>query len=48
MSSGQLIEDVKLSLFGTSGIQVEHFGLGGGWYPSPSNIYEKIKEFYKK
>jgi 2-oxoglutarate ferredoxin oxidoreductase subunit alpha len=44
MSNGQLIEDVKLSLFGKSGITVEHFGLGGGWYPSPNNIYEKIKE----
>jgi len=42
MSEGQLIEDVKLSLFGKSGIEVEHFGNGGGWYPSPSNIYEKI------
>lgn len=48
MSNGQLIEDVKLSLFGKSGIQVEHFGIGGGWYPSPNNICEKIKEFYQK
>ncbi len=48
MSNGQLIEDVKLSLFGKSNIQVEHFGIGGGWYPSPNNIYEKIKEFYPK
>ena len=47
MSNGQVIEDVKLSLFGKSGIQVEHFGHGGGWYPSPNNIYEKIKEFLK-
>jgi len=46
MSNGQLIEDVKLSLFGISGIQVDHFGYGGGWYPSPKNIYEKIKEYY--
>ena len=44
MSNGQLIEDVKLSLFGKSGIQVGHFGIGGGWYPSPNNIYEKIKQ----
>jgi hypothetical protein len=43
-----LIEDVKLSLFGKSGIEVEHFGIGGGWYPSPNNIHEKIKEIYSK
>jgi len=47
MSNGQLIEDVKLSLFGKSGITAEHFGIGGGWYPSPNNIYEKIKEIIK-
>lgn len=46
MSNGQLIEDVKLSLFGKSNIKVEHLGIGGGWYPSPNNIYEKIKELY--
>lgn len=46
MSNGQLVEDVKLSLFGKKGIKVEHFGHGGGWYPSPNNIYEKIKELY--
>ena len=47
MSNGQLVEDVKLSLFGKSGIKVEHFGYGGGWYPSPNNIFEKVKEMYK-
>ncbi len=47
MSSGQLVEDVKLSLFGKSDIEVQHFGLGGGWYPSPTNIYEKIEEVLK-
>jgi len=47
MSNGQLIEDVKLSLFGKPGIDVQHFGLGGGWYPTPTNIYEKIKEVLK-
>jgi len=47
MSNGQLIEDVKLSLFGKSGIEVQHFGIGGGWYPTPTNIYEKIKETLK-
>ncbi len=47
MSNGQLIEDVKLSLFNKTGIEVQHFGHGGGWYPSPNNIYEKIKEMMK-
>ena len=46
MSNGQLIEDVKLSLFGKQGIIAEHFGFGGGWYPSPENIFKKIKEVY--
>ncbi|MBW2988825.1 3-methyl-2-oxobutanoate dehydrogenase subunit VorB [Candidatus Woesearchaeota archaeon] len=44
MSNGQMVEDVRLSLFGKKGIEVEHFGHGGGWYPSPGNIYEKINE----
>lgn len=47
MSNGQLIEDVKLSLFGKSDVEAEHFGIGGGWYPSPTNIYEKVKEVLK-
>lgn len=47
MSNGQMVEDIKLSLFGKSGIEVEHFGHGGGWYPSSNNIYEKIKEKLK-
>jgi len=47
MSNGQLIEDVKLSLFGKSDVKAEHFGTGGGWYPTDNNIYEKIIEFIK-
>ena len=46
MSNGQLVEDVKLSLFGKCDVSVEHFGIGGGWYPSVSNIYGKIKEIF--
>ncbi len=46
MSNGQLIEDVKLSLFGKENVFVEHFGYGGGWYPSPQNIYKKIRDVY--
>ncbi|MEA2038120.1 MAG: 3-methyl-2-oxobutanoate dehydrogenase subunit VorB [Nanoarchaeota archaeon] len=47
MSEGQMIEDVKLCLFGKSGISAEHFGNGGGWYPSQNNIYEKIRGVLK-
>jgi len=47
MSEGQMVEDVKLSLFGKSNVEVKHFGNGGGWYPTPNNIYEKIKEMLK-
>mgnify|MGYP006284543451 CR=1 FL=1 len=42
MSNGQFIEDVKLA--NGCKIPVEFLGIGGGWYPSPENIFEKIKE----
>ncbi|MFH1614030.1 MAG: 3-methyl-2-oxobutanoate dehydrogenase subunit VorB [Planctomycetota bacterium] len=44
MSNGQFIEDVKLAI--ECSRAVEFLGLGGGWYPSPENILEKIKEVY--
>lgn len=47
MSEGQLIEDVKLSLFGTNNIKVTHFGHGGGWYPNVKEIYEKVESEMK-
>lgn len=46
MSSGQFIEDVKLAT--ECNIPVEHLGLGGGWYPTVENIFEKIKELKKQ
>ncbi|MFH1641845.1 MAG: 3-methyl-2-oxobutanoate dehydrogenase subunit VorB [Nanoarchaeota archaeon] len=48
MSNGQLIEDVRLSLCQKAGVTTEHFGIGGGWYPTQNNIYEKIKEICSK
>ncbi len=47
MSEGQLIEDVKLSLFGKSGVSVSHFGHAGGWYPTPEEILAEVKRLMK-
>jgi len=40
MSNGQFIEDVKLAT--DCKTEVEFLGAGGGWYPTPENILEKI------
>ncbi len=45
MSNGQLIEDVKLAI--ECKREVEFFGVGGGWYPTPEEIFEAIKKVYK-
>ena len=45
MSNGQFIEDVKLAIECKK--PVEFLGIGGGWYPSPENIFEKLKEVYQ-
>jgi 2-oxoglutarate ferredoxin oxidoreductase subunit alpha len=42
MSNGQFIEDVKLAIECKK--PVEFFGKGGGWYPTPINIFEKITQ----
>jgi len=45
MSNGQLIEDVKLSLFNqTTKPNISFFGVGGGWYPKPEEIVKKVRE----
>ncbi len=45
MSNGQMIEDVKLSLFNLDKkINIEFMGIGGGWYPRPEDIVKKIEE----
>lgn len=45
MSNGQLIEDVRLAI--ECERQVDFFGVGGGWYPTPEEIFEAIKKVYK-
>jgi 2-oxoglutarate ferredoxin oxidoreductase subunit alpha len=45
MSNGQFIEDVELAT--RCKRPVEFLGFGGGWYPTPENILEKIVEVYK-
>lgn len=42
MSSGQFIEDVKLST--ECKAKIHFLGKGGGWYPDTKQILEKIKE----
>ncbi len=46
MSNGQFIEDVQLATECKK--PVEFLGLGGGWYPTPDNIFEKICAVYEK
>jgi 2-oxoglutarate ferredoxin oxidoreductase subunit alpha len=45
MSNGQFIEDVELAT--RCKRPVEFLGWGGGWYPTPENILEKIVGVYK-
>ncbi len=45
MSNGQFIEDVKLA--SECKKPVEFLGSGGGWYPTPQNIFEKIQAIYE-
>jgi len=45
MSMGQILEDVKLALMDIIPQDNIHFyGMGGGWYPSPESICNKITE----
>lgn len=43
LSAGQMIEDIKVSLYGESSIPVNHFGRCGGIIHSPSEVFEAIK-----
>jgi 2-oxoglutarate/2-oxoacid ferredoxin oxidoreductase subunit alpha len=45
MSSGQMIEDVKLAI--ECAKPVEFLGCGGGWYPSAEAIFAKLQEMQK-
>jgi 2-oxoglutarate ferredoxin oxidoreductase subunit alpha len=44
MSNGQFIEDVRLAT--ECKVPVEFLGCGGGWYPTPENIMERIEQVY--
>ncbi|MCK4958766.1 MAG: 3-methyl-2-oxobutanoate dehydrogenase subunit beta, partial [Planctomycetes bacterium] len=44
MSNGQFIEDVRLAT--ECRVPVEFLGCGGGWYPTPENILERIEEIH--
>ena len=44
MSNGQMIEDVRLAFSGKCPSPEIHFmGRGGGWYPKPQEVLERIK-----
>ena len=42
MNNGQMLEDVRLASHRIAGVY--HFGQGGGWIPSPHDVYRKIVE----
>lgn len=44
MSNGQFIEDVRLAT--ECKVPVEFLGHGGGWYPTPEAILERVEEIY--
>jgi len=46
MSTGQMIEDVRLAVLGRK--PIEFYGLTGGLVPSPENVEENIRKVMKK
>ncbi len=44
MSNGQFVEDVQLAT--KCDVPIEFSGGGGGWYPTPENILEKLEQIY--
>lgn len=42
MSMGQLVNDLKIAVNGSS--SVEHYGFAGGWIPNVDEVLSKIKE----
>jgi 2-oxoglutarate ferredoxin oxidoreductase subunit alpha len=49
MSTGQMIEDVQLTLMDiVPKKDILFYGMGGGWNPTPDQIYEEISRVIKK
>ncbi len=48
LSAGQMVEDIKISLYGESNVPVLHFGRCGGVIHSPSEVLEAVKELLIK
>jgi 2-oxoglutarate ferredoxin oxidoreductase subunit alpha len=42
MSNGQFVDDVRAATH--YNLPVEFMGLGGGWYPSPEMIFERVEQ----
>ena len=45
MSTGQMVEDVKLAVLGSK--PIDFYGLTGGMVPSPDNVADKLREIVK-
>ena len=45
MSTGQMVEDVKLALLGSK--PIDFYGLAGGMVPSPDDVADKLGEMLK-
>ena len=45
MSTGQMVEDVKLAVLGTR--PIDFYGLTGGMVPSPDDVADKLREILK-
>jgi 2-oxoglutarate ferredoxin oxidoreductase subunit alpha len=45
MSTGQMVEDVKLAVLGSK--PIDFYGLTGGVVPSPDNVPDKLREIVK-
>jgi 2-oxoglutarate ferredoxin oxidoreductase subunit alpha len=45
MNNGQMIEDVLLARPGE--IPVHHYGKGGGWRPTPEDVYNRILNLWR-
>ncbi len=48
LSAGQMVEDIKISLYGESNVPVTHFGRCGGVIHSPGEVLQAVKDLLIK
>jgi 2-oxoglutarate ferredoxin oxidoreductase subunit alpha len=46
MSTGQMVEDVKLAVLGKK--PIDFYGLTGGMVPSPDDVAGKVREILRQ